>query len=98
MRSCFSSGSWSRLLGRLGELAGMTPRRRLRPDARRRRPFHLEALEDRAVPSAAPVAAADFADTDGRNPVAVRVLANDGALGGTSHIVRSSLTLTDVPD
>src|SRR5262249_3994495 len=43
---------------------------------------NVEALEDRVVPDtkvvmAAPVANSDWADTDGSNPVAVAVLAND---------------------
>src|SRR5262249_27160658 len=97
MRSCFSSGAWSRLLDRLGAMAGMAHRRRIRPDAGRRSLFRLETLEERAVPTTAPVAAPDFADTDGRNPVRVAVLANDSALGGHSHIAVGTLTLTDTP-
>src|SRR5947209_5433600 len=52
--------------------------------------LQLLRLEDRSTPSAAkpgpiaPTANDDFTDTDGNNPVAIAVLANDAGAGGTA--------------
>jgi hypothetical protein len=56
----------------------MTPPRYTRSKNRQRLQFVV--LEDRIVPSQPPVAADDFSDTDGNNPVTVHILANDHAI------------------
>jgi hypothetical protein len=80
MGRSFSWGGWRR---RFTDLVGLG-RAQSRGGVRRRRPLQLEALEERTLLSAAPVAHDDSAVADATVPVLIHVLANDTAAAGLS--------------
>src|SRR5262249_49162563 len=76
---------------------GLRGGKRERPRAAGRRKPVVEPLEERALLTALPVAYPDFADTDGTNPVTVKVLANDSAPSGPEHLLPGSVAVVKAP-
>src|SRR5215213_9946999 len=74
-------------------------RRDPRPAARRlRRRLEVESLEARVLLTGEPILGDDFADTDGRNPVIISVLANDADTDGTNPVAVNVLSNDRDPD